>query len=148
MSDVHELSSGSSETFEHVALFTWHPGARSTTIDTALTAIPGHKALVILGSVSGSIDTMLVPRIREIADSGIPVFLVSSGYAQEGGISSTMYGGMRELFDAGVTPVEQGNLRDLRAILSVIERESQISEGNTLRDRVRDLFSAPHDATV
>ncbi len=93
---------------------------------------------------TGTTPEVLSPFIKEVVDKGVPVFLVSSNYGDEKGITKLAYQANMGAVGAGATPLRDVNIRHLPTIMGTIQGEINSGKvGTELNQAVIGKFGTP-----
>ncbi len=110
--------------------------------DATLSAQP--KAVILETYATGAVPTKLTPLIREITEKGIPVFLVSSNFGDEKGITKLAYEANMGAVGAGAVPLRDVNSRHMTEIMGAIQGEINAGKiGADLTRAIVDQFGTP-----
>lgn len=103
------------------------------------------KVVILLGEATGVTPSALNPAIENLTNKGVPVFVVSSAYAEDSGMRDAPYDTHRNAANAGAIHLRDANARTVVTEVAAAAQNA-INEGKLgkeLKEAMIERFGSP-----
>ncbi len=121
-----------------IALIKITPGLTADWLVHILGLYPNARAVLLEGYTTGTTPDRINPIIKQCAEGGIPVFIVSSNFGDKAGIMNKAYDPHKKATEAGAIHIETKNINRIDEIMDAIQDEIDSGKtGQKLAEAVR-----------
>ncbi len=99
------------------------------------------KAVVLVNYATGTTPVWLAPVIKQLVDNNVPVFLVPDCPGDEAGMISVKYAACIPALEAGATPIEKVNVKEIDLVKEAVRDHGERLSGRELADYIHQMFA-------